>query len=55
MGPEKKAAHLLPHMSDVALKVGKDVIGYLGGVGQILNILRERFAPDAIDRIPKTR
>ena len=55
MEPEKKAAHLLLHMSDVArkvcLSVGRDVIGNLDGAEQILKILRERFAPDAIDSI----
>ena len=55
MGPAKKAAHLLLHMSDVArkvcLSVGKDVIGNLDGAEQILQIPRDRFAPDAIDLI----
>ena len=44
MEPEKKAAHLLLHMSDVArkvcLSVGRDVIGNLDGAEQILKILR---------------
>ena len=51
----KKAAHLLLHMADVARKVcltvGKDVIGNQDGVGQILCILRNRFAPDKVDCI----
>ena len=55
MDPEKKAAHLLLHMSGVARKVclpvGRDVIDDLDGAGRILRILRERFAPDAIDPI----
>ena len=55
MDPEKKAAHLLRHMSDVAGKVrlnaGRREIGNLDGVGQISRISRERFAPDAIDSI----
>ena len=55
MDPEKKAAHLLRHMSDVARKVrlnaGRREIGNLDGVGQISRISRERFAPDAIDSI----
>ena len=55
LGPEKKAAHLLLHMSDVARKVclpvGRDVIGNLDGAEQILKIPRERFAPDAIDSV----
>ena len=33
------------------MPVWKDVIGDIGGVGQILRILTERFAPDAIDSI----
>ena len=55
MDPEKKAAHLLRHMSDVARKVclnaGRREIGNLDGVGQISRISRERFAPGAIDSI----
>ena len=55
MGPEKEAAHLLLHMSDVArnvcVSVGRDVVGNLGGAKQILKMSRERFAPDAIDSI----
>ena len=55
MEPEKKAAHLLLHMLDVARKVclpaGRDVIDNLDGVEQISRILRERSAPDAIDPI----
>ena len=55
MGPAKKAAHLLLHMSYVARKVclpaGRDVIGNSDGAEQILKIPRERFAPDAIDSI----
>ena len=53
MGPETKAAHLLLHMSDVARdvrpSVGRDVIDNLDGAEKILKILRERFAPGAID------
>ena len=52
MDPRERAANLLLHMSDVARKasmtVGKGVIGNLGGVEQISEILRERFAPDAV-------
>ena len=55
MEPEKQAAHLLLHMSDVArkvcLNVVRDVIDNLDGAEQILRILREYFAPDAIDSI----
>ena len=51
----KKASHLLLHIADVARKVcltiGKDVIGNLDGVEQILNILRNRFAPEEADCI----
>ena len=57
MDPEKGAAHLLLHTSDVprkvCLSVGEDVVGNLDGVGQILKIWRGRFAPDAIDSIPQ--
>ena len=42
-------------MTDIARKVsmtaGKDHIARNEGVQQILHILRERFAPDAIDAI----
>ena len=45
----------LLHMADVARKVcltvGEDVVGNIDGVEQILNILRNRFAPDKIDCI----
>ena len=55
MEPERKAAHLLLHMSDVARRVcpsvGRNVIENLGGAEQISRILRERSAPDAIDSI----
>ena len=55
MGPEKEAARLLLHMSDVARKVRlsvvRDVIGNSDGPEQILEISRKRFAPDAIDSI----
>ena len=55
MEPEKMAAHLLLHMSDVArkesLSVGRDVIDNLDGAEQILRVPRERFAPEAIDSI----
>ena len=55
MVPAEKAAHLLWHMSDVSWKVclpgGKDVIGNADGVEQILEILRGRFAHDAIGSI----
>ena len=54
--PQKRAANLLLHMSDVGRKVcitvGQDVTGDVDGVAQISRILRNRFAPDAIDRIP---
>ena len=53
--PSKRGAHLLLHMADVARKVcttvGKDVIGNNDGVMHILNILRDRFAPDRVDCI----
>ena len=53
MGPEKKAAHLLLHMSDVARKVclsaGRYAIVNLDGAEKISKILRGRYAPDAID------
>ena len=53
MDPEKPAAHLLLHMSDVArkvcLNVGRGEIDNLDGADQISQMLRERFAPDAID------
>ena len=53
--PAKKAPHLLLHMADVARKVcltvGKDVVGNIDGAEQILNILRNRFAPDKADCI----
>ena len=55
MDPEKKAAHLRLHMSDfarkVCLPVGWGRIDNLDGLDQILKILRERFAPDAVDLI----
>ena len=55
LGPRKRAANLLLNMSDVARKVcmsvGKDDVGNAGGVAQILKILRERFAPDAINSV----
>ena len=55
LGAGKKAAHLLPHMSDVArevcMRVGKDAIGNSDGAEQILEISRGRFAPDATDSI----
>ena len=58
MDPEKKAAHLPLHKSDVARKVspsvGRGVIDNLDGVEQILKILRERFAPGALTPFPKT-
>ena len=42
LGPEKKAAHLLLHMYDVArmvcLSVGRNGFGNLDGAEQILNI-----------------
>ena len=53
--PQKRAATLLLHTSDVARKlcmtVGKDVVGNIDGVMQILEIPRGRFAPDPIDII----
>ena len=55
MDPEKKAAHLLLHVSDVArmvcLPVGRDVFDNVDGAEQISKLLRESFAPDAIDSI----
>ena len=55
MEPEKKAAHLLLHIPDIARKVclpyGRHVIDNLGGAAQISRIPRERFAPDGIDSI----
>ena len=55
MGPEKEAARSLFHMSDVArnvcLPAGRGVIGNLDVAELILKILRDRFAPDAIDSI----
>ena len=44
IGPSRRAAHLLLHC-------GKDLIANQDGAQQILRILRERFAPDAIDAI----
>ena len=45
MDPQKRAANLLLRMADVARKVcvtaGKDVIGNVEGVAQILRELRE--------------
>ena len=53
--PQKRAANLLLHMTDVAgrvcMSVGKDVIGNIDGVAHTPRILRERFAPDAIGSI----
>ena len=53
--PAEKASHLSLHMADVARKVclavGRDVVGNIDGVEQILNILRNRFAPDKADCI----
>ena len=55
MEPDKKAAHLLLHSSDIARKVclpvGRDVNENSGGAQQILRIPRECFAPGAIDSI----
>ena len=55
--PRKRAANLLSHMTDVERKVctsvGKDSISNVDGVAQILRILRERFAPEAIDSVFK--
>ena len=55
LGPQKRAASLLLHMTDVArevrMTVGKDVIGNARGVAHTLRILRERSAPDAMDSI----
>ena len=43
------------HMADVArevcLTVGRGVVGNIDGAEQILNILRNRFAPDKVDCI----
>ena len=51
----KRAANLLSHMADIARKVSmgvsKDFIGNNDGVRQVLRILLERQAPDAIDAI----
>ena len=51
MDPEKKAAHLLLHVSDVArmvcLPVGRDVFDNVDGAEQISRFPRERFAPDS--------
>ena len=53
--PEKKAAHLLLHISDVArnvcLSAGRDVSGNLDGAERIFRRLRERCAPDATDSV----
>ena len=53
--PRRRAADLFLHVSDVARKVcataGKDAIDNNDGVQRILRILRERFAPDAIDSV----
>ena len=53
MGPDKKAAHLLLHMSDVArdfcVTAGEDVRGNSERADQISKISRGRLAPDAID------
>ena len=35
----------------VCMSVGNDAIGCADGAGRILCILRERFAPDAIDGV----
>ena len=52
---QKRYAILLSHMTDIARKVcltvGNNHIGNTGGAGHISRIHRERFAPDAIDRI----
>ena len=49
--PQKQAANLLPHLTDVPRKVrmsaGQDVISNVDGAAHILRISRERFAPDA--------
>ena len=51
--PEQNAYHLLLHMSDAArkvcLSVGKDAVGSSDGVAAIMEILRNRFAPDKVD------
>ena len=51
--PEQNAYHLLLHMSDAArkvcLSVGKDAVGSSDGVEAIMEILRNRFAPDKVD------
>ena len=53
--PSKRGPHLLLHMADVARKVcttvGKDVIANNDGVMHILNISRDRLAPDRVDCI----
>ena len=55
LDPQKRAANLLLHVSDIARKVcvpvGKDSVGNADGVALILRISRGRFAPEAIDSI----
>ena len=53
LGPQRRAANLLPRMTEIARKVymplGRDHIGSNDGFQQISRILRGRFAPDALD------
>ena len=53
LGPQTMAANLPLRTTGVArrvcMSVAKDAMGSVDGVAQISRILRERFAPDAID------
>ena len=55
LGPQKHAANLFTHTTGVVRKVcmaaGRDVIDNNDGASHIFCILRERFAPDAIDSV----
>ena len=55
MGPEKKPAHLLRHMSEVVrevfLSVSRDFFGNLDGAEHISKILRGCFEHEAIDSV----
>ena len=55
LGPRGRAASLLLHMADMCrearMSIGKGRVGNFHAARQILQILRERFAPDAIDVI----
>ena len=52
LGPQKRAADLLPQLSDIARKAcmtaGKDHVGKNDGVQHILRISHERFEPGFI-------